>query len=179
MLEESSFSNRRADYFWLLFQSAVLLLVSVTSWAFVCDGLFLTRRTQVLSPLVNLPFLSSSLAFVPIYFWSRRHPSTQISLFGIVTITAPYLPYALIGFSWLLNGSLKLAMGDLVGCLVGHLLWFLRDVWSREMLGARGFWSDAPESLWAVNCTYFRKRRLIRWMQETSIWRYLMSTMLW
>ena len=27
MLEESSFANRKADYFWLLLQSAVMLLV--------------------------------------------------------------------------------------------------------------------------------------------------------
>lgn len=62
---------------------------------------------QLLSPLFNLPFLSSPLAFVPIYFWSRRHPSTQISLFGLVTITAPYLPIALIAFRYV---SISLAI---------------------------------------------------------------------
>ena len=60
-----------------------------------------------------MPFLSSSLAFVPIYLWSRRHPSTQISLFGIVTLTAPYLPLTLVAFSWLLNGTWRAALGDL------------------------------------------------------------------
>jgi len=30
MLEESSFANRRADYFWLLLLSSVMLLVSYT-----------------------------------------------------------------------------------------------------------------------------------------------------
>ncbi|TDL22244.1 Der1-like protein [Rickenella mellea] len=127
MLEESSFANRRADYFWLLLQSAIMLLA--------------------LSPLFTLPFLSSPLAFVPIYIWSRRHPSTQISLFGIMTITAPYLPLALVGFSWLLNGSWRAAAGDLVGCGVGHVVWFVRDVWTREMLGGQGIWSDAPDAL--------------------------------
>jgi len=29
MLEESSFANRKADYFWLLLQSSVMLLVSL------------------------------------------------------------------------------------------------------------------------------------------------------
>ncbi|KII86791.1 hypothetical protein PLICRDRAFT_55690 [Plicaturopsis crispa FD-325 SS-3] len=127
MLEESSFANRKADYFWLLFLSSIMLLF--------------------LSPLFNLPFLSSSLAFVPIYVWSRRHPSTPMSLFGLFTITAPYLPIALIAFSWILNGSWKAAAGDLVGCIVGHIGWFARDVWSREMVGGPTFLSDAPDRL--------------------------------
>jgi len=127
MLEESSFANKKADYFWLLLQSSVMLLI--------------------LSPLFNLPFLSSSLAFVPIYLWSRRHPSTPISLFGMITITAPYLPVALVMFSWLLSGTWKAATGDLVGCAVGHIGWFLRDVWTREMVGGTSVFSEAPVRL--------------------------------
>ncbi|KAH9980205.1 Der1-like protein [Lactifluus volemus] len=127
MLEESSFANRKADYFWLLFLSSLMLLG--------------------LSPLFNLPFLSSPLAYVPIYFWSRRHPSTPISLFGLVTITAPYLPFALVAFSWLLTGTWRAAASDLVGCAVGHVGWFIRDVWTREMVGGPTIFSEAPEPL--------------------------------
>ncbi|RXW21611.1 hypothetical protein EST38_g4255 [Candolleomyces aberdarensis] len=125
MLEESSFANKKADYFWLLFLASVMLLG--------------------FSPLFNLPFLSSPLAFVPIYIWSRRHPSTPISLFGLITITAPYLPVALVAFSWVLNGTWKAAAGDLVGCAVGHVLWFMNDVWTRELVGGHTFLSEAPD----------------------------------
>jgi len=124
MLEESSFANRKADYFWLLLLSSVMLLA--------------------LSPLFNLPFLSSSLAFVPVYIWSRRHPATPISLFGFYTITAPYLPFALVAFSWVLSGTWRAAAGDLMGCFVGHIGWFLRDVWAREMLGGTTVLTEAP-----------------------------------
>jgi Derlin-2/3 len=127
MLEESSFANRKADYFWLLFLSSLMLLG--------------------LSPLFNLPFLSSPLAYVPIYFWSRRHPSTPISLFGLLTITAPYLPFALVAFSWVLTGTWRAAASDLVGCAVGHVGWFIRDVWTREMIGGSTILSEAPEPL--------------------------------
>jgi Derlin-2/3 len=102
---------------------------------------------QVVSPLVNLPFLSSPLAFVPIYLWSRRHPATPISLFGLITITAPYLPLALVGLAWILNGTWRAAAGDLVGCVVGHVGWFLRDVWTREMVGGPTWFSEAPDFL--------------------------------
>ncbi|KAF8133273.1 Der1-like protein [Boletus reticuloceps] len=127
MLEESSFANKKADYLWLLFLSSLMLLA--------------------LSPLVNLPFLSSSLAFVPIYIWSRRHPSTPIALFGIITISAPYLPLALVGLSWVISGTWKAAAGDLIGCAVGHIGWFLRDVWAREMTGGYTPLSEAPQVL--------------------------------
>ena len=96
---------------------------------------------------MNLPFLSSPLAFVPIYLWSRRHPSTPISLFGLVTITAPYLPLALVGLAWVLNGTWRAAAGDLVGCAVGHVGWFVRDVWTREMIGGPTYLSEAPDVL--------------------------------
>ncbi len=103
--------------------------------------------SQGLSPLFNLPFLSSPLAYVPIYFWSRRHPSTPISLFGLLTITAPYLPFALVAFSWVLTGTWRAAASDLVGCAVGHVGWFIRDVWTREMVGGPTIFSEAPEPL--------------------------------
>lgn len=99
---------------------------------------------------MNLPFLSSPLAFVPIYIWSRRHPSTPISLFGLITITAPYLPFALVCLAWMLNGTWRAAAGDLMGCAVGHVAWFVRDVWTREMVGGSTWLSDAPLALWVV-----------------------------
>lgn len=65
LLEENSFSNRRADYVWLLVLTMAFLLA--------------------LSPLITMPFLSSSLAFALVYIWSRRNPAVKMSLFGVVT----------------------------------------------------------------------------------------------
>lgn len=132
MLEESSFANKKADYVWVLLLSALVLLC--------------------ISPLFSLPFLSSPLAFVPIYIWSRRHPGTHISLFGLINITAPYLPIALAGFSWVLNGTWRAAASDLLGCAIGHTAWFLSDVWAREMPGGKGVWCEAPIGL----CVWLR-----------------------
>lgn len=101
MLEENSFANRRADYLWLLLVSSTLLLI--------------------LSPLATLPFLGSPLAFVLVYIWSRRNRHVRLSLFGVLVITAPYLPWSLVAFGWVLNGSAKAVAGDLLGVCVGHL----------------------------------------------------------
>ncbi|CAD6587645.1 MAG: hypothetical protein TREMPRED_004816 [Tremellales sp. Tagirdzhanova-0007] len=118
LLEENSFSNRRADYVLLLALCASFLLV--------------------ISPLLTMPFLSSSLAFSLVYIWSRRNPSVKMSLFGIITITAPYLPLCLVGFSWLLQGGFHAAVGDIVGILAGHTYVFLQDFWPREMWSRTG-----------------------------------------
>lgn len=133
ILEDSSYPAQPAGYLWLLLQSAALLLI----------------LSAVLTPLValNTPFLSSSLAFVPIYVWSRRHPSTPISLFGLITITAPYLPFALVAFTVVINGEWKAAHPDLLGCVAGHVAWFLRDVWKREMFGGPSLLTEPPATL--------------------------------
>lgn len=128
---------------WLLILSAIMLLVRMEGPS-VCFHSSSSTTLQAISPLVNLPFLSSPLAFVPIYLWSRRHPATPISLFGLITITAPYLPLALVGLAWVLNGTWRAAAGDLLGCAAGHVGWFVRDVWSREMLGGPTWISEAP-----------------------------------
>ncbi|OCF39692.1 derlin-2/3 [Kwoniella heveanensis CBS 569] len=118
LLEENSFSNRRADYVWLLFLCSAFLIM--------------------ISPLLTMPFLSSSLAFALVYIWSRRNPSIKMSLFGVVTITAPYLPLCLVAFSWLLQGGFEAAIGDIVGILAGHTYVFLQDYWPREMWSTTG-----------------------------------------
>ncbi|KAK8858837.1 hypothetical protein IAR55_003067 [Kwoniella newhampshirensis] len=118
LLEENSFSNRKADYVWLLFLCSIFLLL--------------------ITPFLTLPLLASSLAFALVYIWSRRNPSIKMSLFGVVTITAPYLPLCLVGFSWLLQGGFQAAIGDIVGILAGHTYVFLQDYWPREMWSTTG-----------------------------------------
>jgi len=39
---------------------------------------------QIISPLLTMPFLSSSLSFALVYIWSRRNPSIKMSLFGVI-----------------------------------------------------------------------------------------------
>jgi len=103
----------------------------------------------------SLPTRESPVPFfcvVPIYLWSRRHPSTPISLFGLVTISAPYLPLALVGVAGMVNGTWKAAAQDPLGCAVGHVGWSMRDVWTREMVGRPTILSDAPDSLYVPGC---------------------------
>ena len=127
MLEENQFSGRKADYVWLLIVSSTLLLL--------------------LSPLSPAPFLSSPLSFTLVYLWSRLNPSVRLSLFGVVTITAPYLPYALVVFSWALASSWSAVIGDLLGITVGHVWYFFTRVWRHERGSGNKNWLATPPLL--------------------------------
>ncbi|GAA5930473.1 uncharacterized protein JCM15063_004815 [Sporobolomyces koalae] len=144
MLEESTFHGKRAEYVWLLIVSCSFLLI--------------------LSPLSPSPFLSSPLSFTLVYLWSRMNPSVRLSLFGLLTITAPYLPYALCLFSWILssgggssmssshqNGAgggggwgLGVVISDLLGIATGHWWYFWTTVWKRERSSGGRDWLECP-----------------------------------
>ncbi|KAJ3024235.1 Derlin-2 [Thoreauomyces humboldtii] len=111
MLEEGSFRGRTADFMWFL--------------------LFGMLSTLCISPLLparlSITFLSSPLTFMLVYVWSRRNESIRMNFLGVFNFSAPYLPWILIGFTVLLNNHWP--MGDLVGLFVGHVYYFLDDVY--------------------------------------------------
>lgn len=119
MLEENTYHGHRAEYAWLLVVCCSLLLVrDSTSSKTSAD-----TSAQLLSPLSPAPFLSGPLSFTLVYLWSRTNASVRLSLFGVITITAGYLPYALCLFSWALSSGHNGVIGDLLGIAVGHV-WF-------------------------------------------------------
>lgn len=85
------------------------------------------------APFVNIQFLGSSLAFMMVYIWGRRHQYVQLSFLGIFHFTAPYLPWVLLAFSVMLGSS---PLVDLLGMGAGHAYYFLEDVYPR-MTGRR------------------------------------------
>lgn len=112
-LEEGSFRNRAADFLWMLLFGAAILVGA--------------------APWVNIQFLGSSLTFMMVYVWGRRHQYVNLSFLGIFTFTAPYLPWVLLAFSVMLGSS---PLVDLLGMVAGHAYYFLEDVYPR-MTGRR------------------------------------------
>jgi len=126
-LEEGSFRGRTGDFFFLWLFCSILLLLS--------QGVmyFIPRAPSLL-------FLSPCLSFAVVYVWSRRNRNVTMSLFGLFNFTAPYLPWVIIGFGFFLGQS---PVYDLLGLAVGHIYYFLEDVYpaisNRRLLKTPGF----------------------------------------
>lgn len=137
MLEENHYAGHSADFAWLVLLCATGLLI--------------------LSPVVaSLPFLGSPLAFTLVYLWSRRNKHVRLSLFGVLVITAPYLPLALCAFSWVLTGSATAVKGDLLGLVVGHVC----ECGASDAVGRRNAMeADAARAL-AVSYRLLLRRRM-------------------
>jgi len=107
-LEQETFAGRTADYvFFLLFGCTILLVV----------GFFM-----------SLPILGMAMIMMLIYLWSRKNPNITMSfLFGI-QFQSFYFPWVLVGFNVLMGGF---PMVELLGIIVGHLYYFLEDIYPR------------------------------------------------
>ncbi|KAL0626013.1 Derlin-3 [Plecturocebus cupreus] len=114
MLEEGSFRGRTADFVFM----------------FLFGGVLMT----LLGLLGSLFFLGQALMAMLVYVWSRRSPRVRVNFFGLVTFQAPFLPWALMGFSLLLGNSILV---DLLGIAVGHIYYFLEDVFPNQPGGKR------------------------------------------
>lgn len=116
MLEEESFHGRKADF-------VVLLLFGISTMTLI-------------SSLPFMPFLLLGQAFtiMLVYVWARRNPMVRMNFFGLLTFQAPYLPWVLLGFSLLLGNSVSV---DLLGMAVGHIYYFLEDVFPNQPGGKR------------------------------------------
>lgn len=106
MLETNSFRGRTADFLYMLLFGAVLLVL--------------------VSPLNNVNFLGPSLTFMMVYVWGRRNSRQAVNFLGIVSFPAPYLPWVLLLFSFVLGSS---PIMDLLGILAGHIYYYMADVY--------------------------------------------------
>ncbi|MBN3296079.1 DERL2 protein, partial [Amia calva] len=130
MLEEGSFRGRTADFVFMFLFGGVLMTLF---------GLF-----------ASLFFLGQAFTIMLVYVWSRRNPYVRMNFFGLLNFQAPFLPWVLMGFSLLLGNSIVI---DLLGIGVGHVYYFLEDVFpnqpgGRKLLGTPGLLKvifDAPE----------------------------------
>lgn len=141
-LEEGSFRRRSGDFLWmLLFGGAIL----------VCAA-----------PWANMQFLGSSLTFMMVYVWGRRHQYVQLSFLGLFNFTAPYLPWVLLAFSVMLGNS---PVVDLMGMAAGHAYYFLEDVYPRMSPGRRPL--KTPRALAAL----FEQRAMQPGAAAARVWR--------
>ncbi|XP_031627267.1 derlin-2 [Contarinia nasturtii] len=114
MLEEGSFRGKSSDFIMM----------------FIFGGALMT----IFAFFVNLLFLGQAFTIMLVYVWSRRNPFIRMNFFGILNFLAPYLPWALLGFSVILGNTIWV---DLMGMAVGHIYYFLEDVFPKQRGGFR------------------------------------------
>lgn len=126
LLEDASSSSSRngnrssAHYTWLLLYASSSLLA--------------------LAPLLSMAFLGHALSSTLVYIWSRRNPDARLSFLGLVVFRAPFLPWVLIGFSFVMHGHVP--KDEICGIVVGHVWYFFNDVFPPMFGGKKPF--DPP-----------------------------------
>jgi len=61
-----------------------------------------------------------------VYVWARRNSRQAVNFLGVVNFRAPYLPWVLLVFSFVLGSSPAM---DLLGVLAGHVYYYMADVY--------------------------------------------------
>ncbi|XP_050101287.1 derlin-2 [Anopheles aquasalis] len=114
MLEENSFRGKSSDFVMMfLFGGTVLVILAL---------------------FANLLFLGQAFTIMLVYVWSRRNPFVRMNFFGVLNFQAPYLPWVLLGFSVLIGNTIWV---DLIGIVVGHIYYFLEDVFPNQTGGIK------------------------------------------
>jgi len=114
MLEEGSFRGRSSDFLMMFLFGGSLM------------SLFAFYGKQL--------FLGQAFTIMLVYVWSRRNPFVRMNLFGVLNFSAPYLPWVLLGFSVILGNTISI---DLMGMAVGHIYYFLEDVFPNQRGGMK------------------------------------------
>ncbi|XP_063307165.1 derlin-1 [Pelobates fuscus] len=122
-LETGVFDGRPADYLFMLLFNWICIVIS----AVVMD-----------KQLLMIPLIMSVL-----YVWSQLNKDTVVSFWFGTRFKAHYLPWVILGFNYIISGSV---VDELIGNLVGHLFYFLMFKYPAD-LGGRSFLST-PQFLY-------------------------------
>lgn len=76
--------------------------------------------------------LSHALTMMLVYVWSRRSPDEHLQLWGVLPLAAPWFPWVVLAMDALLGASVQV---DLIGLAVGHIYWYLVDVFPNDPVG--------------------------------------------
>uniref|UniRef100_A0A670JZR0 Derlin n=1 Tax=Podarcis muralis TaxID=64176 RepID=A0A670JZR0_PODMU len=96
--------------------------------------LLLQHDIPLFGLFASLFFLGQAFTIMLVYVWSRRNPYIRMNFFGLLNFQAPFLPWVLMGFSLLLGNSIII---DLLGIAVGHVYYFLEDVFPNQPGGKK------------------------------------------
>ncbi|XP_036000206.1 derlin-3 isoform X2 [Fundulus heteroclitus] len=89
---------------------------------------------QLLGLFANIVFLGQAFIIMLVYVWSKRNRLILMNFFGLLHFQAAFLPWVLAGCSLLLGNPVTV---DLLGISVGHVYYFLEDVFPHRPGGRK------------------------------------------
>lgn len=94
----------------------------------VFGAILITILTTTIQPFSKIKFLGQPLAFMMVYVWGRspENADVRMGLLGVLPFSAPYLPWILLLFSFVIGNPIET---DLLGIVVGHIYYFLEFVY--------------------------------------------------
>ncbi|XP_019327053.1 PREDICTED: derlin-1 [Aptenodytes forsteri] len=122
-LETGAFDGRPADYMFMLLFNWICIVIT---------GLAMDMQ------LLMIPLIMSVL-----YVWAQLNRDMIVSFWFGTRFKACYLPWVILGFNYIIGGSV---INELIGNLVGHLYFFLMFKYPVD-LGGRNFLST-PQFLY-------------------------------
>jgi Derlin-2/3 len=87
-------------------------------------GMF-TLITVYMVTGISTNFLGHNLATYLVYIWSRVFEGLDVNFMDILTLKSETLPWFFCAQTWLLEQEIPFA--DLIGIVVGHLYWYLKQ----------------------------------------------------
>ncbi|XP_065254046.1 derlin-1 [Emys orbicularis] len=114
-LETGAFDGRPADYMFMLLFNWICIVIT---------GLVMDMQ------LLMIPLIMSVL-----YVWAQLNRDMIVSFWFGTRFKACYLPWVILGFNYIIGGSI---INELIGNLVGHLYFFLMFKYPMD-LGGRNF----------------------------------------
>ncbi|TRY84535.1 hypothetical protein DNTS_001294 [Danionella cerebrum] len=126
-LETGAFDGRPADYMFMLLFNWICIVIT---------GLMMDMQ------LLMIPLIMSVL-----YVWAQLNRDMIVSFWFGTRFKACYLPWVILGFNYIIGGSV---VNELIGNLVGHLYFFLMFKYPMD-LGGRAFLST-PQFLTSIRC---------------------------
>ncbi|NWY31418.1 DERL1 protein, partial [Pheucticus melanocephalus] len=122
-LFSGAFDGRPADYMFMLLFNWICIVIT---------GLVMDMQ------LLMIPLIMSVL-----YVWAQLNRDMIVSFWFGTRFKACYLPWVILGFNYIIGGSV---INELIGNLVGHLYFFLMFKYPMD-LGGRNFLST-PQFLY-------------------------------